>query len=71
VAIIVKAAMGHVRGQEAKHYSGHCLRAGFMTQVTMAGLPTFQIKEVMGHCSDATLAKYIRPVQRRKVPSLP
>ena len=70
VALIVKAAMGRVRGQEAAHYSGHSLRAGFVTQATLAGLPTFQIIEVTGHRSDATLAKYIRPVQRRKVPSL-
>lgn len=70
VALIVKAAIGRVRGHDAQNYSGHSLRSGFVTQAAMAGLPTFQIKEVTGHRSDATLAKYVRPVQRRKVPSL-
>ena len=70
VALIVKAAIGRVRGHDAQNYSGHSLRSGFVTQAAMAGLPTFQTKEVTGHRSDATLAKYVRPVQRRKVPSL-
>lgn len=70
VALTVKAAIRRVRGQEAEHYSGHSLRAGYVTQATIAGLPTFQIKEVTGHRSDVTLAKYVRPLQRRKVPSL-
>jgi integrase len=70
VALTFKAAMVRVRAHEAGHYSGHSLRAGYVTQATIAGLPTFQIKEVTGHRSDATLAKYVRIAQRRTVPSL-
>lgn len=35
-----------------------------------AGLQPYQIRDVTGHRSDVTLAKYIRPVQRRRIPSL-
>jgi site-specific recombinase XerD len=70
VALIVKENIGRVRDQDMQNYSGHSLRAGFVTQATMAGLSTFQIKEITGHRSDSTLAKYVRPLQRRKVPSL-
>ncbi len=71
VALIVKSCVGRVQGKSARStFSGHSLRAGYVTQAAMVGLQPWQIKETTGHRSDTTLAKYIRPVQRRKIPSL-
>lgn len=71
VALIVKQTVGRLYGAEARaKVSGHSLRAGYCTQAALVGLQTWQIKEQTGHKSDTTLAKYIRPVQRRKIPSL-
>jgi len=47
------------------------MRAGYCTQAAIAGLQPFQIREQTGRTSDATLARYnIRPVAKRKIPSL-
>lgn len=71
VALIIKQAVGRAKGQEAaRHFSGHSMRAGYVTTAADVGLQPYQIREVTGHRSDATLAKYIRPVQKRKIPSL-
>jgi integrase len=71
VALIVKQAVGRAKGADAaRQYSGHSMRAGFVTTAADIGLQPYQIREVTGHRSDVTLAKYIRPVQKRKVPSL-
>jgi integrase len=71
VALIVKSAVRRSQGDAAAaSSSGHSLRAGYCTQAAMAGLAAWQIKETSGHRSDATLSKYIRPVQKRKIPSL-
>ena len=71
VALIVKQTVGRLHGAVARaKVSGHSLRAGYCTQAALVGLQTWQIKEQTGHKSDTTLAKYIRPVQRRKIPSL-
>lgn len=69
VALIVKNAVGKVGGPVAET-SGHSMRAGYCTQAAIAGLQPFQIREQTGHTSDATLARYIRPVAKRKIPSL-
>jgi integrase len=71
VALIVKQAVGRAKGMEAaKQFSGHSMRAGYVTTAADVGLQPYQIREVTGHRSDVTLAKYIRPVHKRKVPSL-
>jgi integrase len=71
VALLVKQTVGRLHGAGARaQVSGHSLRAGYCTQAAMVGLQTWQIKEQTGHKSDATLAKYIRPVQKRTVPTL-
>jgi len=71
VSLIVKQAVSRSQGPEAaRHFSGHSLRAGYVTTAAEIGLQSYQIREVTGHRSDVTLAKYIRPVQKRKVPSL-
>jgi site-specific recombinase XerD len=69
VAMIVKASVLRVGGDSAK-FSGHSLRAGYCTQAAISGLQPYQIREQSRHKSDVTLAKYIRPVTRRKTPSL-
>lgn len=69
VALVVKASVARVGGN-AKDSSGHSLRAGYCTSAAEKGLQPWQIREQTGHKSDVTLAKYIRPVARRKIPSL-
>jgi len=71
VALIVKASVRMTAGSEAaKMVAGHSLRAGYCTEAAMAGLQPYQIVETTGHKSAVTLARYIRPVAKRKVPSL-
>lgn len=71
VALIVKQTVGRLHGVAARaKVSGHSLRAGYCTQAADVGLQSWQIKLQTGHRADATLAKYIRPAEHRKVPSL-
>lgn len=71
VALIVKASVRMVAGNEAaKMVAGHSLRAGYCTEAATVGLQPYQIREQTGHKSDVTLARYIRPVGKRKIPSL-
>ena len=69
VALIVKSSVSN-SGGNAKLVSGHSLRAGYVTAAAEAGLQPYQIVGTTGHKSLTTLAKYIRPVARRKIPSL-
>ncbi len=52
----------HVRGigLEPAKFSGHSLRAGFVTSAARAGIATHLIRAQTGHASDATMAHYIR-----------
>jgi integrase len=71
VALIVKASVRLMAGNEAaKMVAGHSLRAGYCTEAATVGLQPYQIREQTGHRSDVTLARYIRPVAKRKIPSL-
>lgn len=71
VALIVKSSVRMMSGDEAaKMVAGHSLRAGFVTEAATVGLQPYQIREQTGHRSDVTLARYIRPVAKRKIPSL-
>lgn len=71
VALIVKSSVRMMSGEEAaKMVAGHSLRAGYCTEAAMIGLQPYQIREQTGHRSDVTLARYIRPVAKRKIPSL-
>jgi integrase len=71
IALIVKLYVKMMRGEEAsEHVAGHSLRAGYCTEAAMAGLQPYQIREQTGHRSDVTLARYIRPANKRKIPSL-
>jgi integrase len=69
VALVVKSSVARVGG-DARKVSGHSLRAGYCTQAAMTGLQPWQIREQTGHKSDVTLAKYIRAVAKRAIPSL-
>ena len=71
VSLVVKASVRMSAGDEAAQMvAGHSLRAGYCTEATIAGLQPYQIREQTGHKSDVTLARYIRPVAKRKIPSL-
>ena len=71
VALVVKRSVKRVHGAAAtKAVSGHSLRAGYCTEAALVGMAPWQIREQTGHKSDVTLAKYIRPVAKRKIPSL-
>ena len=71
VALVVKSSVERIKGKEAaSNVSGHSLRAGYCTEAAVAGLLPWQIREQTGHTSDVTLARYIRPVTRRAIPSL-
>jgi integrase len=71
VALIVKSSVRKMSGDAAaKAVAGHSLRAGYCTEAATVGLQPFQIREQTGHKSDSTLARYIRPVAKRKIPSL-
>ena len=71
VALIVKSTVRKMAGDNAaKTVAGHSLRAGYCTEAAMVGLQPYQIREQTGHKSDVTLARYIRPVAKRKIPSL-
>lgn len=71
VALIVKAAVRTMSGDEAaKHVAGHSLRAGFCTEAAEVGLPTFLITGQTGHTNPASLSRYIRPANQRKMPTL-
>lgn len=69
VSLILKTAYRR-SGGNASLVAGHSLRAGYVTTAAMAGLQPFQIQQQTGHRSTATLARYIRPVERRKIPTL-
>jgi integrase len=71
VALIVKASVRMMAGEAAANMvAGHSLRAGYCTEAATVGLQPFQIREQTGHKSDGTLARYIRPIAKRKIPSL-
>ena len=71
VALVLKGATDCAKGREAaKNVAGHSLRAGYCTEAANVGVAAHIIMEQTGHRSSVTLAKYIRPLARRKTPSL-
>lgn len=59
IAIIVKQA-AEMAGLGAFDFSGHSLRAGFVTQAADDGLQEWMIQKVTGHKSADVLRRYIR-----------
>lgn len=47
-------------GIESSTFSGHSLRAGFITSAAKAGISSWKIRQQTGHASDAMLGRYIR-----------
>ena len=43
-------------------FSGHSLRAGFVTSAAKAGIASWKIRQQTGHTSDTMLARYIRDI---------
>lgn len=71
MALVLKEVTSHAKSAEAaKSLAGHSLRAGYCTEAANIGVATHVIIEQTGHRSSAILAKYIRPLARRKTPSL-
>lgn len=71
VALMLKAVTTTAKSaDDARSVAGHSLRAGYCTEAAAAGVPTHTIMDQTGHRSSSTLAKYIRPLSRRKTPSL-
>lgn len=71
VALVLKTAVTAAKGAEAaKLYAGHSLRSGYCTEAASVGVPTHVIMDQTGHRSPAMLTRYIRPLTRRKTPSL-
>jgi site-specific recombinase XerD len=59
VALVVKKHIGRA-GMDAKLFSGHSLRAGFVTSAAMADVPERRIMRTTGHKSCEMVQKYIR-----------
>ena len=66
IALVVKDAAKRA-GLEARQFSGHSLRAGFVTQAAQDETPAYEIKAVTGHKSDAMVSRYIRDAGRGQV----
>jgi integrase len=59
VAIVLRQRLTAV-GINSQGYSGHSLRAGYVTDAVQRGMPTWRIRRQTGHASDGMLARYIR-----------
>jgi len=59
VYMLIKRHVGRI-GLEPAKFSGHSLRAGFVTSAERAGIATHLIRAQTGHASEATMSRYIR-----------
>ncbi|OJT95240.1 MAG: integrase [Rhizobium sp. 63-7] len=59
VSHVVKTRIA-AAGYDPSLFSGHSLRAGFATSAAQAGASTYKIRQVTGHRSEASLARYVR-----------
>ncbi len=62
MSLVVKDRVAAI-GLDPALYSGHSLRAGFVTSAARAGASTTSIRAQTGHKSDAMLQRYIRDSQ--------
>ena len=69
VALIIKRHVQRI-GLDPENFSGHSLRAGFVTTAAQRGVASSTIRNQTGHKSDVTLVKYIRRTTQRAIPSL-
>jgi integrase len=75
VSLVVKERVA-AAGFDARGYSGHSLRAGYVTAAALSGMASWQIRRQTGHSSDAMLARYVRsndpfPVISPTAPEVP
>ncbi len=71
VALILKSAVIRAKGLDAAfNVAGHSLRSGFVTEAALSNWSTAAIMGQTGHKSHDMLFRYIRPVQKRQIPSL-
>ncbi|WP_173088864.1 site-specific integrase [Devosia sp. 1635] len=61
VSHVIKARLSDA-GYDPAGFSGHSLRAGFVTAAALAGAPSHKIRETTGHRSDASMTRYLRHV---------
>lgn len=59
VSLIIKKRMAEL-GRDTRHYSGHSLRAGWVTSAAMLGVSSWRICQQTGHKSEITMHRYIR-----------
>ncbi|NRB16160.1 MAG: tyrosine-type recombinase/integrase [Rhodobacteraceae bacterium] len=59
VAVIVKKTAAKI-GLDPVDYSGHSLRAGYVTSAIQAGASEHSVRRQTGHASSATMERYIR-----------
>lgn len=59
VAKIVKVSVNSI-GLDDANYSGHSLRAGFVTSAIQAGVSEHSIRRQTGHASSTSMERYIR-----------
>ena len=69
IALIVKRIIQQT-GRDPALYSGHSLRAGFVTEGVMSGVSEHLLMMTTAHRSAQTLQKYVRVGKRRRIPSL-
>lgn len=69
VARIVKR-LAEAAGLDPRQFSGHSLRAGFVTTAATAGVPEWQIQEVTGHKSAQVLRRYIRDAGKGQIDAI-
>jgi integrase len=62
VSVILRARAVRA-GFDSTGYSGHSLRAGFVTSAIAAGAPSHKVRQQTGHSSDVSLARYIREAE--------
>ena len=61
IAVITKEAVCKI-GLDSKTYSGHSLRAGFITEAILAGINDHEIMNHTGHRSLEMIHRYFRPI---------
>ena len=59
VCVVIRERLA-AAGNDPTGYSGHSLRAGFVTSAAQAGIANYKIRAQTGHASDAMLSRYIR-----------
>lgn len=62
VSLLIKERL-HSAGLDPTGFSGHSLRAGFITSAAKAGISSWKIRQQTGHASDTMLARYIRDTE--------